>query len=143
MSVTYSAAVPANPSQQLKAVLKMIEAGASFNMKEFSALTTDDYVHIWLPENVGLSKLSKDEFAGRIGMMGGLFTSFSVSESLVFSHSSCHLSAEIDAVFNLGRYQGNHRGTWGYGNLRACAFRQCGRICSVKLTHLGSGYRWA
>ena len=96
MSVTYSTAVPANPSPQLKAVLKMIEAGASFNVKEFSALTTDDYVHIWLPENVGLPMLSKEEFTGRIGMMGGLFTSFSVSEPLVVSRSSFHHSAELN-----------------------------------------------
>ena len=79
MTVTYSTKLPANPSAQLKVALKMIEAGTAFDAKEFAAYTTEDYTHVFLPENAGLSRFTKAEFLARIDEMGALFASMSVS----------------------------------------------------------------
>ena len=80
MPVTYSTAVPANPSAQLQVALKLIEAGASVNKDAFKSLVTSDYVHIYLPENASLPKLTADEFVGQMAAITGLITSFTVRE---------------------------------------------------------------
>ena len=77
--VTYSTTVSTNPSSQLQIALKVVEAGAVSNVKEIAALTTDDYVHIWLPEKGGLPKESKEAYLTRVGKVAGRFAAFVVS----------------------------------------------------------------
>ncbi|KAH8107231.1 hypothetical protein BXZ70DRAFT_1074830 [Cristinia sonorae] len=76
MPVTYTAPVPANPSAQLQAVFKILESGAAFDTKGVASVVTEDFTHVYLPENAGLPKFTKAEFVGRIDSMTSLFTTF-------------------------------------------------------------------
>lgn len=79
MTVTYTAAIPSNPSPQLKAALAFAPPMAARDKEALAALTTDDYTHTYLPEDFGIPTLSKDDFLGRINVFHLVLESFDVS----------------------------------------------------------------
>ncbi|KAH8107230.1 hypothetical protein BXZ70DRAFT_284707 [Cristinia sonorae] len=76
MTVTFTAPIPANPSAQLQVVLKILESGVAFDAKGVASVTTEDFMHSYLPEGAGLPKYTKAEFVARVDSMKSTFKTF-------------------------------------------------------------------
>ena len=80
MPVTYSAAIPSNLSPQFQAARKFQEATVSLDAEAVEAVTTDDFVHHYLPEDAGLPTWPKAALLQRISMGGKLGAEMKVNE---------------------------------------------------------------
>lgn len=77
MAITYPPTY-ANPSPQLKAAVDLLAAGSEFDGKAVDAVTTNDYEHVFLPENANLGSFNKHQFISRVEESAHLFASFTV-----------------------------------------------------------------
>lgn len=79
MTLTYDFTPPSNPSPQLRAAQAWVEAANSLDKEKAASATADDYTHVFLPEDAGLPRLTREQWVNRVDVVGKTLAEFDVS----------------------------------------------------------------